>query len=201
MNISRVVFQYVRIVSKIQSKINYVRFSLYGVKFGKGFCVHGFPCLFNGHGATFHIGEGFYMSNGSKQNPLNKDIRGAFHVNDNALLEIGDGVGMSSTTVWCHSCIIIKNHVCIGANTVLIDSDCHSLDYIHRRSFTIDQLHKKCAPIVVEDNVLIGANCIVLKGVTIGARSVVGAGSVVTRSVPPDSVVAGNPAKVVKPLV
>ena len=55
-------------------------------------------------------------------------------------------------------------------------------------------------PIVVEDDVLIGANCIILKGVRIGARSVVGAGSVVTRDVPPDTVVAGNPAVVIKKL-
>jgi maltose O-acetyltransferase len=54
---------------------------------------------------------------------------------------------------------------------------------------------------VIEDDVWIGANAIILKGVTIGARSIVGAGAVVSRDVPPDCVVAGNPARVVKELL
>ena len=86
----------------------------------------------------------------------------------------------------------------IGANSILIDTDSHSLDYRMRRSPSTDG--GKTMPIVVEDDVLIGANCIILKGVRIGARSVVGAGSVVTRDVPPDTVVAGNPAVVIKKL-
>ena len=51
---------------------------------------------------------------------------------------------------------------------------------------------------MIEDDVLIGTRCIILKGVTIGARSVIGSGSVVTKSIPPDCIAAGNPCKVVK---
>jgi acetyltransferase-like isoleucine patch superfamily enzyme len=56
------------------------------------------------------------------------------------------------------------------------------------------------APIVIEDNVWLGANVVVMPGVTIGKHSVVAAGSVVTKDVPPDTIVAGVPAKVVKKL-
>ncbi|MGD0651920.1 MAG: DapH/DapD/GlmU-related protein [Verrucomicrobiia bacterium] len=57
----------------------------------------------------------------------------------------------------------------------------------------------KTAPIVVGDDVLIGVNAIILKGVTIGDRSIIGAGAVVTlKDILPDSVVAGNPARVVR---
>jgi len=52
--------------------------------------------------------------------------------------------------------------------------------------------------IIIDDDVLVGANTIILKGVHIGARSVIGAGSVVTKDIPEDSIVAGNPAKVIK---
>ena len=56
------------------------------------------------------------------------------------------------------------------------------------------------APIVVQDDVWIGGNVILLQGVTIGARSMIGAGSVVTRSVPPDVFAAGNPCRVIRSL-
>lgn len=56
------------------------------------------------------------------------------------------------------------------------------------------------APIVVEDDVWVGAHSIILKGVTIGARSIIGAGSVVTKSIPADCVAAGNPCRVIKNL-
>jgi len=51
---------------------------------------------------------------------------------------------------------------------------------------------------VIEDDVWIGANCQILKGVTIGARTVIGAGSVVTKSIPTDCIAAGNPCKVIR---
>lgn len=54
--------------------------------------------------------------------------------------------------------------------------------------------------IIIEDDVLIGTNCIVLKGVHIGARSIIGAGSIVTKDIPSDCIAAGNPAIVIKNL-
>lgn len=56
----------------------------------------------------------------------------------------------------------------------------------------------KSKPIVIEDDVMIGTRCIILKGVTIGARSVIGSGSVVTKSIPADSIAAGNPCRVIR---
>ena len=54
---------------------------------------------------------------------------------------------------------------------------------------------------MIEDDVFIGANCIVLKGVTVGARSIIAAGSVVTKSIPADCLAGGNPAKVIRSLL
>ena len=56
----------------------------------------------------------------------------------------------------------------------------------------------KSAPIAMEDDVWVGAHSIILKGVTIGARSIIGAGSVVTKSIPADCVAAGNPCMLIK---
>ena len=79
----------------------------------------------------------------------------------------------------------------------MFTTDFHSLDSIIRAS-SEDQKHKICAPVVIEHNVFIGARCIILKGVTIGENSIVGAGSVVTKSIPANEIWAGNPAKFIR---
>ena len=96
-----------------------------------------------------------------------------------------------------HMKITIGNNVMIGPNCV-ISSASHSLDYRIRNKD--NDMDITGAPVTIEDNVWIGANVAVMPGVTIGKHSVVAAGSVVTRDVPPDVVVAGVPAKIVKKL-
>jgi maltose O-acetyltransferase len=83
----------------------------------------------------------------------------------------------------------------IGPGVQIFDSDFHSLDSGQRQSGT-----HPCRPVVIEENVLIGASVTVLKGVTVGRNSVVAAGAVVTSDVPSDSIVAGVPARVVQRL-
>lgn len=85
----------------------------------------------------------------------------------------------------------IGDDVMIGPNVSLITSS-HPLAPSERRDGVIAR------PIVIEKNVWIAAGAIVIGGVTIGENSVVAAGAVVTRDVPPDSLVAGNPARVVR---
>ncbi len=97
---------------------------------------------------------------------------------------------MSSTRMWISKGLTIGNNVKIGACVLLIDTDSHPIDYKVRR---VSNEGVKSAPIVIEDDVWIGAHSIVLKGVTIGARSIIGAGSVVTKSIPSDCIAAGNP--------
>lgn len=84
----------------------------------------------------------------------------------------------------------------IGGNCKIYDNDFHSLDF-NERMGTVDLWSKTC-PVVIKDGAFIGAHTIVLKGVTIGERSIVGAGSVVTRSIPDYEIWAGNPAKFIK---
>lgn len=70
-----------------------------------------------------------------------------------------------------------------------------------RRNGIADQRNKKSKPIVIEDDVWLGTNSIVLKGVTIGARTIIGAGSVVTKDIPADCIAAGNPCKVIRKIL
>ncbi|GHT48393.1 hypothetical protein FACS189440_11870 [Bacteroidia bacterium] len=177
-----------------------MKFSLFGVKYGKNLVVHGHIDLKLNHKAVAKIGNNFYSSNGMSINPICRNITGSITLAPNSKLTIGDNVGISSTCIWVHQSIFIGNYVNIGADSILIDSDCHSLNYIYRQNIKVDIANKINKEIIIEDNVLIGARCIILKGVTIGARSIIGAGSVVTNSIPPDSIAAGNPARLIKSL-
>lgn len=186
--------------------INRLRLRLSGVKTGESVFLLGWPYLLVG-GGKMAIGKDFYMTNGSGINPLGGNDRGAFYTEPGATIIIGDHVGMSGTRMWIAKSLTIGNNVNIGAGVLIMDTDCHQMDYRMRRHdavehFSRDVLHKavQSEPIIIEDDVWIGAGAMVLKGVTIGARSIIGAGSVVTKSIPVDCVAAGNPAKVIKHL-
>lgn len=116
----------------------------------------------------------------------------------NSKLSIHNNVGVSSSCIWCSKSITIGNNVKIGSGCVILDTDSHSLDFNNRRIPKVDFENTNRKAIVIEDDVLIGTNSIVLKGVTIGARSIISAGSVVTKDIPSDCIAAGNPCKVIK---
>lgn len=110
---------------------------------------------------------------------------------------------MSSAVLRIREKLTIGNNVNLGGNCIIYDTDAHQLDYLARRGERPAnpgdvQTCVQSAPVTIEDDVWVGANCIILKGVTIGARSVIGAGSVVTRSIPADSIAAGNPCRVIR---
>src|SRR5438034_4890424 len=106
--------------------------------------------------------------------------------------------------------IDIGSHCLISWNVGIADSDFHPLEPAQRlidaqafAPYFKDRPPRpklKTAPVKIADNVWIGMNAVILKGVTIGENSVVAAGSVVTKSVPPSTVVAGNPAVIVRQL-
>ena len=116
------------------------------------------------------------------------------------LLNIGNNVGISSSCIYCSEKIVIGNNVKVGANSLIIDTDSHSLNYLYRRNPSMDKTNSRHAPILIEDDVFIGTGVFVLKGVHIGARAIIGAGSVVTHDIPSDSIAAGNPCRVLKSL-
>lgn len=185
-----------RVRNRLSSWYNLLRLSLYGVEHGKHCVIHGKLYINLFPTAKVSIGDNLYCSSGWGINPLCTDRRGMLYAEDNACIEIGDNVGMSSVVLRAHTRITIGNYVKIGANSMLIDTDAHNKDYIVRRGQWTDW--GKSIPIIIEDDVLIGMNCIILKGVTIGARSIIAAGSVVTKSIPPDCIAGGNPAKIIK---
>ena len=151
------------------------------------------------------IGDNFTFTSGNGLNPITSNTIGELRLDDQAELIIGDNCGMSSAVLWAYKSITIGNNVLIGGGCLIMDSDRHSIDYRIRngnirdeKGKKIDTQSAKTAPIVIEDDVLIGARVIILKGVKIGARSIIGAGSVVTKDIPSDVIAGGNPCKVIQ---
>lgn len=121
-------------------------------------------------------------------------------VGPNAQLVIGENSGMSGGMIYCASKVTIGTNVNIGGGTRIYDSNFHSLNWEYRRTHILDKKNIKTAPVIIDDDVFIGANCIIGKGVHIGARSIVAAGSVVVKDIPADEIWGGNPAKFIKVL-
>ena len=109
-------------------------------------------------------------------------------------IRLGNDVGLSGTVICAAQRVEIGNSTLIGANVTITDTDFHPIDPAGRR-YCNDDSKIRCAPVRLEDNVFVGAGSTILKGVTIGRNSVIGAGSVVTRSIPPNVVAAGNPCR------
>lgn len=177
---------------------NRLKFKLKGVKFKNNLNVYSKMHLMVGKNAQITIGNDFTFISDDCINPLCRNIKGCIIANSEATISIGNNVGMSSPCIWAHTSIKIGNNVNIGGDCIIIDSDAHSLNYIDRRIPQIDITKKIDLPINIEDDVLIGTRCIILKGVTIGPRSIIGSGSVVTKPIPADCIAAGNPCKVIK---
>lgn len=165
----------------------------FGIKIAGGYRLAGLPLIrAGGRNSRIEIGENFTAISRIKDNPIGVPHRVIIRtVSDNAEVVIGRDVGMSGCVVSATKSIHMGDRVLLGSGALVFDSDLHPLEPGVRRG------RGKCAPIVIEDDVFIGARAIVLKGVTIGKGAVVGAGAVVTKNVPAGAHVAGNPAKVI----
>nr|WP_321573709.1 acyltransferase [Nocardioides sp. Kera G14] len=121
-------------------------------------------------------------------------------------VKIGTNTYVGSSRIVCASSVTIGNDVLISWGCTLDDHHSHAVRWAHRsldvrdeyRGRPKDWTNVKVAPIVVNDKAWIGFNSIILAGVTIGEGAVIGAGSVVTRDVPPYTIVGGNPARVIR---
>ena len=132
----------------------------------------------------------------------------SFAVGENGLCRIGDFTLLNGALVMAEERIEIGSHCLVSWNVGIADSDFHPLEPAQRLidSQALAPFYKdrparpklQTSPVIIGDNVWIGMNAVILKGVAIGENSVVAAGAVVTKSVPANSVVAGNPAAVVK---
>jgi maltose O-acetyltransferase len=153
------------------------------------------PVLFVGSGRIV-LGAGVQF--GWKRSPL--FYTGYCHVEaagGGAVIELGDRTEINNNSMIKSegAGIRVGADGLFGAHVEIFDSNFHDLDPARRHAGT-----PRMAPVEIGDNVFMGMSVKVLKGVTIGADSVIGAGSVVTSSIPAGVIAAGNPARVIREL-
>jgi acetyltransferase-like isoleucine patch superfamily enzyme len=151
----------------------------------------GFPVIENR--GVIEIGSNFVAVSSQKHNSIGivqpvvlKTLR------RDAVISIGNDVGISGCTISAAGSISIGNEVLIGSGSIITDNDAHAINPEGRRHNTAPEEPK---PVIIENNVFVGARVIILKGVTIGTGSVIGAGSVVVSDIPAYTIASGNPAE------
>jgi len=160
--------------------------------------TNGIPYVSVARGGSFSLGDNFIMNNNIQGNPIGRVQRCSFVVNRDAVLVIGDNVGISSTAIVAHKEIRIGNNVKIGGGVCIYDTDFHSIDASIRNDKKMDHKFENKQRVTIGDNVFIGAHSTILKGVNLGENSVIGACSVITKNIPANEIWAGNPAKIIK---
>jgi acetyltransferase-like isoleucine patch superfamily enzyme len=134
----------------------------------------------------------------------------SFALGERATCSIGDFTLLNGAILMADERIEIGSYCLISWNVGIADSDFHPLDPAQRLldaqalapyfAGRPPRPPLRTAPVIIGDNVWVGMNAVILKGVTIGDNAVVAAGAVVSKSVPANTVVAGNPAVVIKEL-
>lgn len=186
-----------RILDRLVSELAKLYCKIKHINVGEGVRFKGVPKLLKHDKAIIKFGRRTFINSSNRNYHINMHSKCKLHaVAAEAVIEIGEDCRIHGTCIHAIKGIKIGNNVLIAGNTQIIDSNGHilSMDAPEKR------LRKKDVPkeIIIENNVWIGANCIILKGAFIGEGAVISAGSVVKGEVPKHAIFGGNPAKLIK---
>lgn len=183
-----------------------VAMKITNIKFGKNLLLKGVPLIFNKSGATLNIGNNCTIKSSFLSNLVGLYSRTIIITRmPKASIFIGNNVGISGATIYARKRIVIGDNTCIGGNCKIIDNDFHPSEAIIRNKLLqegngSDNELIPSREILIGKNCFIGCNTIILKGTVLGDGCVVGAGAIVSGKFDANSVIVGNPARVVKKL-
>ncbi len=169
----------------------------WGIKLGAGCRFYGLPILRRHPRSDITIGSCCQFRSAEWSNLAGLNHRCVIStMKEKAILYIGANCGFSGATIATEASVVIGDRVMVGANCFISDTDWHPLAPMQRAAGE----RGTSKPVTIENDVWLGANVVVLKGVCIGEGSVVAANSVVVQSIPAGVLAAGNPAKPLKPI-
>ncbi|NRD76941.1 acyltransferase [Bacillus sp. BRMEA1] len=169
------------------------------IKYGKDLLLKGCPVIFNKNGAILELGDNVIVKSSFLSNLVGLYSRTIIVTRTpEATIKIGDNVGISGATIYARKSILIGENTHIGGNAKIFDNDFHPIEIEARNADIKEKIGTR--PVIIGKNCFIGCNSLILKGTELGDGCVVGAGAVVSGKFPPNSVIAGNPAKIIKTL-
>jgi len=179
---------------QVNNIYNISTLSLQHVKHGNNFLINGRIFCVSNSIDGIRIGENVTINSCFGSNPIGGDERTVLFAKGEGKIIIGDNVGISNSAIIATTSVKIGNNVMIGGNVKIYDTDFHWIEAGKR----MEQPGGMSQSVIIEDEVFIGAHSIILKGVTIGQNSVIGAGSVVAKNIPDNEIWAGNPVRFIR---
>lgn len=182
-------------------KSNYFKLfmKLNGIRYGKNLNLFGIPVIFKKKGSQLTIGDNCTIKSSFLSNLIGLSQRSIIVTRtEEAKINIGNNVGMSGVTIYARKGVTIGDNTLIGGNVKILDNDFHPLEVEARNNDDKEKIGTR--EVVIGKNCFIGCNALILKGSRLGDGVVVGAGSVVSGIFEKESIIVGNPAKIIRKL-
>jgi acetyltransferase-like isoleucine patch superfamily enzyme len=168
------------------------------VQLGAGVRLDGIPVVSLAENSSIVIGDRVVLCSSSRSTALGVAKPVILRaLSESAKIVIGEDVGMSGSVICAAVEIKIGSGCLLGADVTIVDTDFHPIRPAEGRRYAPPPERRSSHAVSIQNNVFIGTGATILKGVTVGQGSVIGAQSVVAHDVPEFSIVAGNPARVI----
>ena len=198
MSLLQIAGQLRHVLRQLPSLLWLLELKMRGFQISSPIRLFGHPICSRFPGSSISLGSHVTLDSSPRANPLGGSSPCVLRTMTSAAhLTLGDRVGLSSSVIVAGNSIEIGEDTILGAGAMVLDNDCHVLG----PGFSwLTEYSKNSKPVKIGRGCFIGARSIILKGVTLGDRVIIGAGSVVTKDIPAYSIAAGNPARIVRTL-